>query len=283
LAASVGCEYLIAVPVAALVVCLLVFVPPRQWWSRLLPLALGALGPALILGAYHSLCFGAPWTTGYSFIVDPQFAAGHARGVLGIQLPQLDALWGLSFGRRRGLFYIAPVALLLASGLFAQARARNRLALQACTAIGALLLVNASYYMWWGGAAAGPRHLVPVLGLLVLGLPWIWERPRLRRLLFVLAGLSAFNMMAIAAVGLEAPEQGDLLADFVYDRLLGGRLASMPGASNLGLELGLVRGGSLGPLMVWMLVGAHVLARQLGEVSPAPSPIVVRPEATPAA
>jgi hypothetical protein len=281
-ATSIGCEYLSAVPVSVL---LLVFALGYVWrapeprsralqrcWSELLlPVALGALGPALLLGGYHWLCFGAPWRTGYSFVVDPKFAAGHAKGFLGIRLPALDALWGLTFGRLRGLFYVSPIALALVAGLCARARARDRTALAAVCACVALLLVNGSYYMWWGGAAAAPRHLVPVLGLLALGVPWVWQNTWLRYASAALALVALINMLGIAAVGLEAPEHGDVLRDFVYERLAHGRLATLSGASNLGIEFGVVRGGSLGPLLVWLLIGGHVLYRQVRELAAPPA------------
>lgn len=276
LAASIGCEYLSAVPAGAMVLVYLSGVvsssaerrsvrPLLEW---LLLLAAGAAVPALVIGGYHWVCFGAPWRTGYSFVVDPKFAAGHASGLLGIRLPTLPALWGLTFGRLRGLFYVSPLALLLVIGACARARARDRAALAAVCGFVALLLVNGSYYMWWGGAAAAPRHLVPALGLLGLGLPWVWRHDWSRAALLVLGAIAAVNMLAISAVGLEAPEHGDVLRDFVYARLLSGKLAMLNGASNLGIELGVVRGGSLGPLMVWLLVGAHVLVRQVRELPP---------------
>jgi hypothetical protein len=278
LAASIGCEYLSAIPV---VVVLLVFALGSVWGSPepraravqrcgselILPVALGALAPAVLIGGYHWACFGAPWRTGYSFVVDAKFAAGHATGLLGIRLPTLEALWGLSFGRLRGLFYVSPFALALAVGLCARARARDLTALAAAGAFLALLLVNGSYYMWWGGAAAAPRHLVPVLGLLALGLPWLWRYPWLRVVSTALALVALTNMLGISAVGLEAPEHGDVLRDFVYARIASGKLASLSGASNLGIEFGVVRGGSLGPLLVWLLLGAHILFRQVRELS----------------
>lgn len=282
LAASVGCEYLSAVPAAMMVLVYLGSAlrgpaaerpSPAALLRWLLLLGAGALGPALVIGAYHWVCFGAPWRTGYSFVVDPKFAAGHATGLLGIRLPSLDALWGLTFGRLRGLFYVSPFALLLLLGVCIRARARDRAALAALAGFVALLLVNGSYYMWWGGAAAAPRHLVPVLGLLGLGLPWLWQRRWLRVACVVLGALAVFNMLAISAVGLEAPEHGDVLLDFVYARLFSGKLALLTGASNLGLEFGVVRGGSLGPLLVWLLVGAHILLRQVRELqTPVPLP-----------
>jgi hypothetical protein len=278
LAASAGCEYLSAVPVAALLITFSAFLlvsgsgtshdhPRTRLMALALPLALGAVVPVLLVAAYQWRCFGAPWRTGYSFIVDPTFAAGHATGFLGVRTPHGAALWGLCFGRLRGLFYISPVALPLACGLVVGARRGDRTAFAAALGFLALLLVNASYYMWWGGAAAGPRHLVPVLGLLALGLPWLWERPWRRAVTALLGAVSITNMLAIAAVGLEAPEHGDVLIDFAYGRLLQGKLSELSGASNLGIEVGLVRGGTLGPLLAWLIVGAYVLhhlVRELG-------------------
>ena len=276
LGTSMGCEYLSFVPAAVLsLVFALGFVLSSQDRGRavrrcaselLLPMAVGALAPVLLIAGYHWACFGAPWRTGYSFVVDPKFAAGHANGLLGIRLPSAAGLWGLSFGRLRGLFYIAPLALALLIGLIARARARDRSALAGSCGFLALLLVNASYYMWWGGAAAGPRHLVPALGLLALGVPWLWQRVWLRYACGGLALFSLFNMIGISAVGLEAPEHGDILRDFIYERLAAGKLSALSGASNLGIEFGVVRGGSLGPLLVWLLVGARMLYRQTQEL-----------------
>jgi hypothetical protein len=95
----------------------------------------------------------------------------------------------------------------------------------------------------------------------------------LRHATLLLAVMSTLNMLAIAAVGLEAPERGDVLLDFVYPRLLEGRIAMLSGASNLGLELGLVRAASLIPLLAWLILGGYVLARQVGEVPNARSPV----------
>jgi hypothetical protein len=270
LAAAVGCEYLAAVPALVLALALLAYHRREHRLRWLLGMLLGGLGPGLIIGAYHYACFGAPWRTGYSFIANARFAAGHATGLLGIRVPKLAALAGLLFGRFRGLFYIAPVTLLLFVGVLARARLKDGVALGGALAFIALLLVNSSYYMWWGGAAAGPRHLVPVLAFLGLGLPWVWAQRWSRWALFALGAVSALNMLVIAGVGLEAPERGDLLIDFAYARLLQGRLSSIAGASNLGLELGIVRGGTLGPLIVWMLAGAHILGRQMRELVVAP-------------
>lgn len=270
LVAAIGCEYLAAVPALVLAVVLLGFQRREHWPRWVLGMGLGAVVPAALIGTYHHLCFGAPWRTGYSFIVNARFAAGHASGFLGIRLPKLDAIFGLLFSRFRGLFYVAPVALVLVVGVAVRAWRKDAVAIAGALAFIALLLVNSSYYMWWGGAAAGPRHLVPVIGFLALGMPWVWGNRWARRALYVLGAVSAVNMLVIAGVGLEAPERGDVLVDFAYKRLLDGRVSAIAGASNLGLEFGIVRAGTLGPLLVWMLAGAHILGRQVHEVLASP-------------
>ena len=266
LAASVGCEYLSAVPAAALFVVMLLARPGSQRVKLVADVALGAIVPAALIGGYHWACFGAPWKTGYSFIVDEQFARGHASGFLGVRLPDASALWGLSFGQRRGLFYVAPLTLLLVVGWLVRLRTKDWTVIAGALGFTGLLLVNSSYYMWWGGAAAAPRHLVPALGFLALGFPWLWSRPRWRWLTAAVAAVSFANMLALSAVGLEGPERGDALFDYIYARFLSGKLALLGGASNLGLELGLVRGGSLALLCVWLIVGAHILLRQVREL-----------------
>jgi hypothetical protein len=268
LAASVGCEYLSAVPALALLVVLLLAQARERRLRFVVDIALGALVPVLAIAAYHWACFGAPWKTGYSFVVDPEFARGHATGFLGVRLPEPSALWGLTFGQRRGLFWVAPLTLLLLVGCALRLKRRDPTVLASAAAFVTLLLVNASYYMWWGGAAAAPRHLVPVLGFLALGFPWLWAQRRLRWATLLIAGASFCNMLALAAVGLEGPERGDALRDYVYPRLLAGKIGSLSGASNLGLELGLVRGGSLALLWVWLIMGAYVLLRQVRELEP---------------
>jgi hypothetical protein len=127
-------------------------------------------------------------------------------------------------------------------------------------AFGALLFVNAGYYMWWGGAAAGPRHLVPTLPFLAVGACAAWDS-RWRWAWAALALVSIFNFVVLTAVGLEAPDRGNVLLDYAYHRLGRGEIASLSGASNIGMRLGLSPGATLGPLLVWLVLGARFLAR----------------------
>lgn len=261
LALSAGCEYLAAIPAIVIGVFFLATSKRVDLRSRIVDLALGGAGPALLIAAYHTACFGGPLRTGYAFVVRPEFVKGHASGLLGLHLPSADGTFGLLFGTRRGLLFLAPIAAPAIVFGIQHARSNRDLASRAgILAFGALLFVNAGYYMWWGGAAAGPRHLVPALAFLSVGAAVAWESPR-RWWWAALAMLSIANFIVITAVGLEAPDRGNLLLDYAYFRLARGQIASLSGASNIGMRLGLSPGATLGPLLVWLVLGARFLAR----------------------
>jgi hypothetical protein len=274
-ALAAGCEYLTVVP--GLVVALSVVVgvsagggvgvgvrrSRSERRTALVDLALGAALPVAVVAVYHWVCFGAPWQTGYSYLAQPNFVEGHSGGVMGIHMPRLAALAGLLFGPRRGLFFVAPAALVGVAALVAHAwRTGDRTSRVGVAAAAAMLLATSGYYMWWGGAAAGPRHLVPVLPVLGFGYAAAWGSPRLRPVLCVLAVASCAMILALTAVGLEAPEHGNVWTEYVWPNLARGRLARIPGASNLGLLVGLRRLASLAPVVLWTVLGFAWLARQ---------------------
>jgi len=263
LALAAGSEYLVFAPASVVGIWYLLKLEPRRRLPVLWNLGLGAAIPALALGSYHAAAFGAPWRTGYSFETQPEFAVGHSVGLMGIHLPTLDGLFGLTFSVRRGLFYVSP--LLLAGLLFAVRRAvtRRDWALGAGLSVTLVLLfLNAGYYMWWGGAAAGPRHLIPGLAFLAAGIAFVRTRPPwVPYVLGALACISVVNALGITFVGVEAPERGDVLRDFVWGRMRIGRIAAMPGASNLGLRMGLPPVGSVLPVVAWTGFGFLYLMR----------------------
>jgi hypothetical protein len=260
-----GSEYIVAVPAGVLVVASLVRAR-RRAPALALDLAIGGVLPAVALGAYHAACFGSPFTTGYAFLPRAEFADGHAHGFFGVQWPRPSAIAGLLVGPRRGLFFVTPVAAVGAVGLAVRAakggfdeRVAGLLALS-------LLLANAGYYMWWGGASTGPRHLVPVIPFLGLGIAWAWGHRWLRVFVVAAAVVSCANMIAFIAVGLEAPEHGNALFEYAWGGILAHRIAHLSGASNIGLRMGLPRDLSLAPLVVWLILGLRYLA--LGPLGP---------------
>jgi hypothetical protein len=261
LGGAVGTEYVSAVPAFALLVYFIAVAPGGAKWHRLLLVGLGAALPLLVIASYHQACFGAPWRTGYSFIMRPSFAEGHAQGLLGVTFPRPAAIWGTLFGSARGVFYIAPIsAVALAALAITWRRNKDPERSVALFSVVSLLVVNASYYMWWGGWATGPRHAVPAFGFLAFGVAIAIEQRGLWRAAAVFAAMvSVLVMLFTTAVGLEAPPERDAIFEYLLPALHEGRIARLPGASNLGMVVGLPRRISVLPLILWTGFGAFWL------------------------
>ncbi len=257
---AVLCEYTSAVPV--------VLVLAWATWRRGLGLgtwiAIGGIPWALILAGYHGWAFGSPLATGYDFVYLEEFAEG-MRVNYGIGWPDPGVLIQLLFGSYRGLFYLAPVLLLatwgLAVALIRAPRAPTSEALTrvdlllAFALVGYYLLLNSGYYMWDGGAALGPRHAVPMLPFLCLGLIPAFEQ--IPRATWVLAAISCLQIVVITAAGPEAPSFGNPIWAYAIPELLG--TPSTGGATTVGRLLGLPGLISLLPLFgLWWLLGREL-------------------------
>ncbi len=252
---AVLCEYTAAVPVMILVITAFILGGRRG----ALFTALGGLPWAGLLGLYHWAAFGSPLNTGYDFVYLAQFAEG-MEVRYGIAAPDFGVLYSLLFSSYRGLFYLAPVLLLAAWGLVADCFDRRLGGHERTIAATSLLictyfvLLNAGYYMWDGGAAFGPRHCVPMLPFLCLGLaPALREVPRL---VAVLALVSIAQMTLGAAGSPEAPQHGNPLWGHAWPRLRDAAAGTYGRATNLGLLLGLPGWLSLLPLAaLWLGIG----------------------------
>lgn len=268
LAAAVGTEYVTAVPAALVAGAALYGEAGSRRWITAQRLAAGAVVPLVLLAGYHTACFGSPFRTGYSYVTHPAFAGGQSEGFFGITFVKLDALFGILFGRSRGLFYVSPLALV---GVVAGARVLRKDKDPALTSgalvFGSLALINASYYLWDGGRALGPRHLVPALGFLGVGIGYAFER--FRTVAALAAGVSVAVMVLTTAVALEVPPREDVIFEYLIPALRHGRIAIISGASNLGLLVGLGARGSLLPPLLGLVLGAGWLLR-LGEEAARP-------------
>src|SRR5262249_22535229 len=112
------------------------------------------------------------------------------------------------------------------------------------------LLLNSAYYMWDGGASLGPRHAVPMLPFLALGLG-----PALRWFpgaTAVLGVVSCVQMLLLTAAGPEAPSHGNPIWAYAVPRLFEPTAAGV--ATTAGRLLGLPGPVSLIPLLaLWWL------------------------------
>jgi hypothetical protein len=265
---AVLCEYTAAVPV----VMTLVWIAWRRGPGFATWTAIGGLPWALLLAGYHQWAFGSPLQTGYDFVYLDEFAEGMAVNY-GLGRPNLAVLGQLLFGSYRGLFYLAPVLLLAAWGLvvtFIEARdgradsedagqKRGRGSdllgradlLLAAGIVAYYLLLNSAYYMWDGGASLGPRHAVPMLAFLALGIgPALRWFPSATAVLAVVSGL---HMLLLTAAGPEAPSHGNPIWAYAWPKLFEPTSPGM--ATTAGRLLGLSGPLSLLPLLaLWWLL-----------------------------
>lgn len=169
----------------------------------------GGLPFAIALGAYHWAAFGSPLRTSIATMNPAFIEKGAALGIF--HLPRLDALWGITFSPYRGLFYLAPIVLLALFGL------RDRLI---WISFALLLLLNASFNGWHGGYAIGPRYLIAVVPLLMLGLP------SNRKLLIAFGTISILFNFAVTAVDPQPPDSlRDPIGKYAIPSLIVGRAA----------------------------------------------------------
>ena len=236
----------------------------RERWSfrwilsTIMPPALGGSIPIGILMVYNTLCFGNPFSIGYEHLAN-QYQAAMSQGFLGISWPRLNVLFYLTFHPAYGLFWQSPVLLMALVGFYFLWRdQRYRLeGIIVMLAFFSYLLINSGYYMWWGGASFGPRHLIPML--LFLSIPLVLVPRRLFPLVIILGLISIAQMFIPLAGKMLVPDSSLTGADhfgfFEYSPIYSFSLQQlMKGyfAYNLGEKL-------LG-LKKWMILLPNILA-----------------------
>jgi hypothetical protein len=168
--------------------------------------ALGGLIPGALLMTYNTLCFGNPFSIGYSFEAKPIFNTAMAQGFMGITVPKLDVLYYITLHPADGIFWQSPVLLMALVGIYFMLRDKQyRMeAVITLLALISYLLLNSGYYMWWGGYAIGPRLLIPMLPF--LSLPLVFVPRRIFFLVFILCIVSIFQMIIVVASVVQVPE-----------------------------------------------------------------------------
>jgi len=171
----------------------------------LVPAVCGVI-PLSILLMYNSLVYGHPLATGYQYLMDETFVQGMSQGLMGINRPSLHVLFYETFHPAQGIFWQSPALFLSVIGAVMMIKRKNAwLELKlAGQIIASYLLLNAGYYMWWGGWSFGVRHVIPMLPffcLLLANLPY--------RTLPVFAGLTTLSigqMLIVCASTILVPD-----------------------------------------------------------------------------
>lgn len=260
-----------AVPIA-------VFVVARLWRRPELPRALaaaagGAAVPIAILLAYHAICFGSPWRTGYD--ASTTFAVFHQQGFLGITALRWEAFLGSLVRPDNGLITLSPWWLLAIPGFGLLWRRGDRAtALVGASVAVIYLLFISSINFWRGGWEVGPRYIAAMLPFL---LPPIaaqlqdWAARPVR--LGVAAGAIGVGVCVYVLSSATFPYWPDSVTHPLYDvtfRLLGDGIVAPSAGSALGaaglagiLPYLAIAFGALG-VVVWRIARMRGLAIAVG-------------------
>lgn len=305
---TTGLAVLSELPVALVAVAIGIYALATLGLRRAIPCALGALIPAALLAAYNTACFGGPLHLGYQSLANDYFASAIQSGFLGFDPPDLEIAGELTLFEYRGLLPLSPFLILAVPGVYWMLRDRpsRPLGLLCVLAFTALLALISGFRFWNGGAAMGPRHLVPVIPFLIIPVAFAIDRlcrlaPRAAPALAVALVATSITICTacvavqpeffdIQAVQSPAPEiaipsREHPITQLVFPLLAHGYVSTKaswsgnltyamwaPGhdddAYNLGEALGLHGKASLLPLLAAWTALAIALVRQLRRAAP---------------
>jgi hypothetical protein len=249
--------------------------------ARGLAYALGAVPPAIALGAYHAALFGRPWEFPYGHL--DAFGAHHSAGFFGLGIPDGRALVSSLFSPSYGLFAFSPFLALGVVGavvlIVRGTDVADGVLVLAVTV--AMFLFLAGMTNWRAGWPVGPRYIAAVAPFLALSTAHLWAAVaaaplRLRASLAVGAsGLVAAGVFLNGISGALYPHYPGVFDRPVFDLALPllragfvpyslGRLAGLPGS------------WSLVPLAVVVATALVAAAVALGGAAAAPSPTAAR-------
>lgn len=147
-----------------------------KYFSRFIIFLSGAILPVVILPIYNYMCFENPLNIGYGMLVEnSKFKEEMGKGFFGINLPSPTAMWGMTFGLKRGMFIMSPFLVFLIPAVIIEIWRWSRDGLEkinfgylaSMLAVSVYFLFNSGYHFWDGGAAIGPRHFIPALPFVV--------------------------------------------------------------------------------------------------------------------
>jgi hypothetical protein len=248
--------------------------PVRSVVRTLLWAGAGGL-PLLVIHAAFLVWSYGKFALPYIYVSEPYFRAHMSGGILGIGVPTLLATYGSLLSPYRGLVFYCPVVALAVAGLGSWIdSAKDRAVMPVVlAALGIYLLFGCSYYAWDGGGSVGPRHLLPIIPLLLLLVAFFADRSRWTfGVTLALAIASGAIMLAVTTVHVQLPLGDTYHANPFYDvvvrSILDGKGAinsqdayvpypRADGAFNLGMILG------FGPLSALVIVPAAWAAAYL--------------------
>jgi len=253
---SVISEYPSALIAAGIFIYTIYVFKKNRWLAAFIA---AGIPPGILMMAYNFSIYRTPLPVGYQY--SELYTEIHSTGFLSITYPQASALWGLTFGSFRGLFFSAPVLLLGLIGfvLWLKNKETRAEAIVSIWSFFSLLIFYGSSIMWNGGYSVGPRYLVPALPFLVLGVGMFAQflgNHIVSKVLFsILSILSFLNIWTQTFGGQTFPDWTlNPLFNFSIPNLFIGNVAR-----NWGMVIGLRGIPSILPILLILLLGILTL------------------------
>lgn len=157
--------------------------------TKIVPVALlyaiGAAVPLLLLAAYHTYAFGAPWHFAHNYHAYKVNYDQTAANKLDFSLFNIPGGLGfLLFSPLKGLLLYTPLAIFSLLGVKSLISKNRLLSIFTLLGIGGIILFYSSWWDYSGGFDFGPRYLISTLPLIFvlvgLALPRIVRHPVLK-------------------------------------------------------------------------------------------------------
>jgi hypothetical protein len=161
---AIATEYTMSVFAIIWFFCLLSEIKEVKLKSLIL-WCLGISIPVIALAYYHYYFTGNPFTPLYSYVHIEEFQPMTKH--LGFNWPDLMVFLKLLISPHRGMFIYSPLLCLIIPMIILKRKNNQRAFIYIILAALGLLTLNSSYFMWHGGWCHGPRHLLPILGLIL--------------------------------------------------------------------------------------------------------------------
>jgi len=201
----IGCLVITEYPTAIIAAILIGYALYVAWtqktltnWKFLLPYAAGGGIVLVLLLSYNTICFGSPFTTGYSFDSLEKFQAAFDIGFMGFEWPKLLTLFYMTIHPAQGVLIQSPVLIIAVGGIFFAAQIKS-LRAEFITALSIILTFFVTFSgvaLWWGGDAFSTRYMIPVLPFFAIFMVHI---PRKYYPLFLSLGAISIAQMLIAS------------------------------------------------------------------------------------
>ena len=131
---------------------------------------IGGLIPfVLLMLGYNYIIFNDPFDVTYKHMSDPIHVEQHSKGLIGLRLPDVEALYGLLLSSSRGLFFFSPILFFSIPGIYLLIRNRKFRA-EGILIVGIVLsslFFHSGMSNWDGGWSLGPRYLTPLVPFLM--------------------------------------------------------------------------------------------------------------------